>query len=346
MISKLKLLAKRLVGKVVYTYTYLKNTTYIKLKKIKKNKSFLYLLISIFKQWKTSSIIFLGIIFVYYGLGAYISSNINNTLNQNINIDKKNSRYATHYLIHTLKSQIDDAPWTPSLPLIFPASILDNLPNFQLGSKNAVRYFVKKMSAIYLDPSLKDCGQLLDYPANIWLFSQDKNDKLSPGSAKQYRKAIANLTDFSKKECIQHPLSIPNLLSQLNGINNLLSKQLTKIDKHAVEHNSDLFDIKKDDLFFYIQGILYTSHYYLLGLSKDYQDLIVENELYDELTTTLKTMQKAIELNPMIVKNAPLDNVYSANHLIYLGYYISNAQNHIKNISTTIKNKAPKELFL
>lgn len=346
MINKLKLLIKRLVGKVVYTYTYLKNNISTKYKKIKKNKSFLDLILSILKQWKTSSLTILSIIFIYYGLGAFISSNINNTLNHNINIDKKNSRYATHYLIHTLKSQIDDAPWTPSLPLIFPASILDNLPNFQLGSKDAARYFVKKMSAIYLDPSLKNSGQLLDYPANIWLFSQDKNDKLSPGSAKQYRKAIADLTEFSKKENIHYQPSLTHLLSQLKGINNLLAKQNTKIDKHALEHKSDLFDIKADDLFYYTQGVLYTTHYYLLGLSKDYQDLIVENELYDETTTTLKIIQKAIELNPTIIKNAPLDNTYSANHLIYLAYYIANAQNHINHIYTTIKNKAPKELNL
>ena len=184
------------------------------------------------------------------------------------------------------------------------------------------------------------------YFADIWLFSQDKNDKLSPGSAKQYRKAIADLTEFAKKENILYQPSINHLLSQLKGINSLFTKQIAKIDKHTLEHKSDLFDIRADDLFYHTQGVLYTAHYYLLGLSKDYQDLIVENELYDKITTTLKVIQKAIELNPTIIKNAPLDNTYSANHLIYLAYYMANAQNHINNIVTTIKNKAPKEHLL
>ena len=346
MISKLKLLVKRLVGKVVYSYTYIKNNISTKYRKLKKSKSLLDIITSLLKQWKTSSLILLGIIFAYYGIGAYISSNINNNLNHNINIDKKNSRYATHYLIYTLKSQIDDAPWTPSLPLIFPASILDNVPNFQLGSKDGAQYIVKKMSATYLDPSLKTAGHLLDYPANIWLFSQDKNDKLSPGSAKQYRKAIGDLTEFSKKENIHHAPSIPHLLSQLKAIDNLLTKQLTKIDKHSLEHSSDIINIRNDDVFYYIQGVLYTSYYYLLGLSKDYQDLIVENELYDEITVALKTIQKAIELNPTFVKNASLNKAFSANHLIYLAYHISKAQNHIKNISTSIKSNTQKEILL
>lgn len=343
LLIKLKIIIKRFIGKIVYAYTYLKNkskTTYTQLKK-KKLKSIVY---SFIKQWKTSSFLFIGLLLLYYTIGAFVSSNINNKLNVDIKTDKSTQQHTTTSLIYTLKSQIDDTPWTPSLPLIFPASILDNVPNFQLGTKNASKYFIKRMSALYIDTSLKEASQLLDYPANIWLFSQNENDKLSPGSAKQYRKAINYISDFSKTQNIRHPLNINSLSYHIESIDNLLTTTINTINKHTIEHSSDFIDNKSDDIFFYAQGTLYTIHYFLSALTKDYQDFVVEKELYDEITSSLKNLNYAINLNPTIIKNSSLEDVYSANHLIYLAYYISLAQNNIKNIQNTIKQQISRIL--
>ena len=336
--TKIKLFTKRLIGKVVYLSVYLKNNLRSLFNQIKKKK--LKSLISLLsKQWKTSFSIFLGMLFLYYGIGAYVSSHINNILDTELKAASLNQRYATASIIHALKSQIDDSPWTPSLPLIFPASILDNVPNFQLGSKNATKYIIKRMASLYLDTPLKEASQLLDYPSNIWLFSQTKDDKLSPGSAKQYRKALTYISDFSKTETIRHPLNLNNLLYQIETIDSLLTSALKDINKQTTEHSTDFIDNKSDNIFFYTQGTLYTIHYYLSGLGKDYQDYIVENELYNELTIALKNLNNAIKLSPTFIKNSSQESVWRANHLIYLAYHISLAQNNLKNIHNIIKQQ-------
>ena len=341
LLIKIKVITKRLIGKTVYIFTCLKNksnTFYTQLTKKKLKSKILPFL----KQWKTSSFLLICLLFLYYAIGAFVSSNINNKLDIDIKTDTTLQHHATTHIIHTLKSQIDDTPWTPSLPLIFPASILDNLPNFQLGTKNASKYIIKRMSALYLNTSLKEASQLLDYPANIWLFSQNKDDKLSPGSAKQYRKAINHISEFSKTENIHHPLNINNLSFHIESINNLLSSTLNTINKHTIEHCSDFIDNKSDDVFFYTQGNLYTVYYFLSGLAKDYQDFIVEKDIYNEVTSSLKNINTAIKLNPTIIKNSPPENAYSANHLLYLAYYTSLALNHIKNIHNIVKQQTSR----
>ncbi len=314
------------------------------LKRKTKRKNIKSLFLSTIKEWKTSSALLFMVIILYYGLGAHISSNINKQLNKNLQPSTANERHATIGLIHSLKSQIDDTPWTPSLPIIFPASILDNLPNFQLGVKDSVKHYIKNMSALYLNQSLKDAGKLLNYSPNIWLFSQDKNDKLLPGSAKQYRKSLGFLSDFSKKQNTQHPLSLDDFIYQINSINKLLETNINKINKHTLENSSNLVDTSADNLFYYTQGLLYTTHYYLSGLGKDYQDLIVETEAYETYTTALMLLKNAINLNPIIVKNAPLESAYSANHLIYLSNYISRTQNKLYEIINHIKKTKDQKL--
>ena len=109
---------------------------------------------------------------------------------------------------------MDDSPWTPA---VFPAAVLDNLPNFQLGAKDSVRYFVKRMARFYGDKNLKEAGELLDYPADIWLFSQTGEDRLAPGSAKQYRKAPLAIADDVAAALFISPNYLRQLFKQETG---------------------------------------------------------------------------------------------------------------------------------
>ena len=205
-LTKLKITAKRLLGKCVYAYVYLKNSI-LELRNTpnaaippsrKKHKNSLFNFIVLFvERWRFFTIALFGFIAVYYGLGAAVSSKINNALDAPLAINASSPRYTAAALLHVLKTQVDDSPWTPALPALIHAPDQENLPNFNQGHKYSVRYFVKRMARFYGDKNLKEAGELLDYPADIWLFSQTGEDRLSPGSAKQYRKALAKISDFS-----------------------------------------------------------------------------------------------------------------------------------------------------
>lgn len=341
--SKLKQTTKRLLGNCIYLYVYvknsLKNLSKAPNKKRLKHKNNIFNILSqVSERWRFLAIFFASFFFIYYGIGATVSSTINNNLNVELKTTKDTPTYLSSAIIHTLKSQIDDSPWTPALPIIFPASILDNLPNFQLGTKESVNYIIKKLSTHYNNSYLKDAHELLNYPSDIWLFSQTDNNKLAPGSAKQYRKAISEIIKFSISA--NNSTSTPkDLLYIIKNLNNQLNKQLKRLDKQIQEHNSEFFDFSSDNVFYLTQGNIYSIYYMLLGLSKDYQSIIVETSQYENVTTALMHLSKSISVSPLIIKNGATDALYSSNHLLYLAYHISQAQNYLTSIYCNINNQ-------
>lgn len=293
------------------------------------------------EQWRTSGAILAIFIMIYYGIGAAVSSKINNTLDTETAVNTNSSRHITTALSHILKTQVDDSPWTPALPAIFPAAILDNLPNFQIGAKNAVQYFTKRLSVFYASNTLKEAAELLSYPPNIWLFSQTEKDKLAPGSAKQYRKALNKLSSFNTNPDANPTPSTAEYIFILKNLEKLLQSQISKLTKHVQEHHAELVDFKADNIFYQVQGNSYTAYYVLTALLKDYQDIIVQNEQYEEMTSALKFLKNAVEFDPISVKNGDLEDAYTANHLLYLAYYLSQASGKIMQIhyNTLLKTK-------
>ena len=341
LLNKFKVLLKRLLGNSVYACTYskdfIKKSFKHKNKSPKNNKLTSYFS-NIFKKRKFGFLAIFGVIFIYYGLGLIISSKINTNLEYKLTAPN-NTRYTTNALTYTLKTQVDDVQWTPALPIIFPAYFLDNLPSFQIGTKDAVKYLVKKMSAFYVDSELKKAGELLNYAPNIWLFSKTNDDTLAPGSAKQYRKALALLNTFSTKQSALYPLDIKELKYFLNSLDSLLDINIQNLDKHIREHSSDLINNNADNIFYSTKGNAFVIYYTIKGLTKDYQDQIVEAELYDDITTILKNLETALNFNPISIKNSSPEDVYSANHLIYLAYFLSQAQNKLKDVSYNFELK-------
>ena len=347
-LTKLKITIKRLLGKCVYGYVYLKNTIRelrtplpgpSKPRKHKNN--FFNFIVYLTERWRVVLIGLAGFFCLYYGLGAAVSSKINNSLDEAIPIAAENVApgHTVAALVHILKTQVDDSPWTPALPAIFPAAVLDNLPNFQIGAKDGVRYMVKRLSKYYKNKNLQEAETLLNYPADIWLFSQIGQDKLAPGSAKQYRKALAELKDFASSSVTGSLPAEYELSNWLSGIEYLFEKQLNILQKHIQEHNTDLWDWKADDIFYQTQGTIYAVHYILSALAKDYQDIIVEHGQYEKLTEALGYLRDAVALSPVVIKNAPRQDTFAANHLVYLGFDISRALNNLQSIHHNINYK-------
>lgn len=333
-LTKLKINSKRLLGKCVYAYTYLNHKakkTIQTTKSSSKHRSRSSLVKM--KKWKFVSLIIALIICFYYGLGALISSKIYNRLDIESNINTRKGQNIVSSLAYVIKTQVDEQAWTPALPLIFPAAILDNLPNFQLGVKDSANFFIKKIAKRYNDENLKKAGQLLDYDADIWLFSQNKEAKLSPGSAKQYRKALAHIEKSLKQQKnASELLTDENFLYLLKSINKYLNNKINFLNSYIQEHNSEVLDLRADDVFYNTQGIIYTLHYMLTALSKDYQYQILATEQYEEITSVLKFLSQASELSPIGIKNASPNDLYEANHLIYLAYYLTQAQSRLQKI--------------
>lgn len=337
--TKLKTHTKRWLGRCVYICFYIKNKIVKLFSNIKKRTSpplnTQNLIKTAYKRWKLIFYIISIFLCCYYGFGALISSRFNNKIETPFKENLHPGQYTVSALSHVIKTQVDGAAWTPALPIIFPAAVLDNLPNFQIGVKDSARFFIKRLAKRTANKNLKQAAELLSYPADIWLFSQNKEDKLSPGSAKQYRKALAKMKNFISSAPAPDD-TYKDLLAIIKDIDTILSKKISLIDKHIQEHNSETMDLRADDIFYQTQGTAYTLHYLLSALVKDYKEQILQANQYENLTTALKFLAEAVKMQPVIVKNASFTDSYSANHLAYLAYYLTQAKNNIQEINQQI----------
>ncbi|MBO5441530.1 MAG: DUF2333 family protein [Alphaproteobacteria bacterium] len=305
-------------------------------------KNFVNLIKLLAERWRVFSLVLIAFISIYYGLGAAISSEIKNHLNQELKITAPTQKHLPSAIIHVLKTQIVDSPWTPSLPAIFPASILDNMPSFQKGAKDSANFFIKKLAARHADKNLKEASQLLDYPSDIWLFSRIKEDKLAPGSAKQYRKAIDKIAEFNTAPAVPAITPTQDFLYFTKAVISRLNRHISHLGKHIREHNAELLDFKADDIFYQTQGEIYTLHYILSALAKDYKEEVIKAEQYENITAALSFLELAEMLDPLAVKNASPNDVFEANHLLYLAYYLSEAQSRLKTVYYKTKLKSMK----
>jgi len=331
-----KFFIKRLLGYCVYAYIYIKNTLQNKKtgKKSKKEKKILNFIATAAERWRLLCCWFLSILVIYYGLGALISSRINNDTSSAISCPPSGNGCIINALSHVLKVQIDKEAWTPALPKIFPAAALDNLPNFQLGAQKSAAALIKKIAQKSQHKALKEAAELLAYPPDIWLFSKTSDDTFAPGSARQYRKALTKIKEFANNDV---PYPANKSLYLLFELEHQLKNQIEKLHKQVLEHSTDTLDLKADDIFYHAQGTAYTLYYALAALGQDLQQQILKAGQYENLTTALKFLKDAETLEPFVVKNAPLNEAYEANHLIYLAYFLAKAQKLIAEIAYNLQ---------
>ena len=60
-------------------------------------------------------------------------------------------------------------------------------------------------------------------------------------------------------------------------------------------------------------------------LCRDYKEIILENNLYEDWVRMSKSLQKAAEFSPLIIRNGKIDSAFTPNHLIMQNYYLLRA---------------------
>lgn len=291
------------------------------------------------------AILTIGFFVLYYPLGAIIVENIDTTTDYNIK-KENNSSATVDTMIFLIHREVYVNSWTPALPFIFPSSLLDNMPSFQLGLMSSVNTIANILSKQQTQIASQDnplitAAELLRYPGNIWMFSPTNKLIPAPSSNSQYRRARRHLKDY--KQILSSGGAIFNtsasgLLLTLTSIHNDLTKTLSLLENHIREHSSDIFDPRSDDIFFHTKGKLY-GYYLLLGaLMTDYKETIVNHNTYQTFTIVQKALENAFSISPLIVRNAALDSSFSPNHLANIGFYTSKAS---ANIIKAIKKLSP-----
>lgn len=279
--------------------------------------------------WPKLILLFLAtFIFLYYPLGALVSEHIDK--NTNYEFHKKGKESATiNAMAFLIRREVYNKSWTPGLPFIFPAYMLDNMPSFQLGLMSSISNISKALSQRIdqlpkEESHLQTAAELLQYPGNIWMFSPHNKLVPAPSSNSQYRRARKQLQNYNK-ELEEGKIVLVATAEDLSYILAAIQKDLTKgarrLSNQIREHSTDFYDNKADEIFYFEQGKLYSYYLLLKALGVDYKEIILQHNIYQPWTVLLNTLKNASALDPVMVRNGELDSLTAPNHLASLGYF-------------------------
>lgn len=304
----------------------------------------------IFDTWPKA---FIGTVILlmaaYYPVGAVLSEKIDRTADYDFSYLPAEQSQAVEMAAYLVSREVNEHIWAANLPFFFPASSLDNMPNFQTGMMKGLSDVVKAMS-LQIQCSdnekagqyMKEAAKLLSYPGNVWLFAPDNKLKTAPSSSSQYRKARKKLKDVNQalkdEKCFW--VRSESGLSEINRIIlRGLSKTVVRIENEIREGGNGWTDSRADDVFYHSQGRIYAYMVVLKKLGRDYKQVLMAADLYPQWTAMLRALQNGAELNPRIVVNGRLDGKMKANHLAGLGYYILKAENILMKINMNLNGE-------
>lgn len=293
---------------------------------------FLFLLkkvVEIFKKYGARLFVFLKnswrsvLVFVpmfllfYYVIGAALSHKVD--LNLTFEPKKTGDGYVLVDLAAGLiERETEQNLYTPNLPVIFPAYVLDNMPAFQKGIFRSVRAVVGVMAKNSQSPDIIKAKELLDYPTDVWLFSKTKDFKIAPSSVAQYRKARRKLLEFNKQ-------ASPSLMLN-EKIKKRLSADLSDISRFLEDEIKTVGFLKADDAYYEALGRLYADYLFLRLTPPQYEP-------------ALKVIEEGLSLRPIVVRNGRLGHLFGTNHLIELSYFALKAHMLLVEFDISLQEK-------
>ena len=293
--------------------------------------------------WKT--ILFCGISFlgVYYLLGSKISEKIDITHEYSVPQNVAEICQTADSAAFLIRREVDDKMWTPNLPFIFPAVILDNMPNFQIGIISAARdvsVALKQMQNINETQreDLQKAHKLLSYSPYVWLQTKQDGFGLAPSANTQYRKAAKSLNKFNLRQSfVPTAADLPKILTVLSR---KLKKNIAKSESYWREHAGEWFDFKADDVFYYNRGYAFALWQMCKALGNDYKEAILAANAYEDWTYLLSSLQQAAELAPLSVRNGKPQSLTAPNHLLAQNYFLVRAVSALEKICNLTEDTA------
>lgn len=295
-------------------------------------------------SWKMLLVAVPSFLFFYYALGCFIVENIDVQTQYKLEKDEKVPLFKTSdAMAFLIKREVDDKMWTPNLPMIFPAYVLDNMPNFQTGIVAAVkdtagtlRYFRHNTDAQNKD--IKEAYKLLSYAPDVWIMSRKGKFNLAPSSNSQYRKAANELRKFTR-DGIYKP-NTEDLALILKKFSSKLQKLTLESEDYQQENAFNWLDGKADDVFYLHKGYAFALWQIGKVLCYDYKKIIVEHNLYEDWIRMSKSLQRAAEYAPLIIRGGKPDSIFTPNHLIMQNYYLLRAMSAVLKISNNLAESA------
>ena len=244
--------------------------------------------------------------------------------------------------------------WLPN-DIFWPTMLLDNMPNFQIGELEVVRYNVRVLrdnlsrmrTTDKLDPFAEAAFTALSNDPYKWWF---------PSAESKWKKAHVSLEDFYQNLLAGKSFFYPradNLIellkqyaSLMGGVNTRLvnaprdmSTALDLEEEKDSPNTGRMVDInipwyQIDDNFYYAQGVAYALYESFKAIRIDFINVLTDKN-------SLKLMDKILEdlsrcyFEPLFVFNGDPDSIF-ANHSLNLSGVFNDARQKIDSLTIAL----------
>lgn len=292
-------------------------------------------------------LVFLFLVVVYYPAGMLITHRVSDDLGFQPpgDLNPEGGSQAVAVTTALIDREVNHNGWIPNDPWFLPSAALDNMPNFQLGLKQALfRVAIELADQIgrtrgssQVDPDLEEAAGELKFPGDVWLWNPTISLLPTASSEAHYRVAIDRLARYNTRLAAGNAVfdrRADNLLATIDRIALDLGSASAEIDDH-IARNSGWFDLKADDVFFNVKGRLYGYAIVLDGLGTDFKQVITERQLDAVWHEMLQSMRTAAALDPLLIINGAPDGM-SPSHLTTQGFYLLRARTQLREISNIL----------
>lgn len=246
--------------------------------------------------------------------------------------------------------------WIPN-DIFWPTVLLDNMPNFQIGILEVVRYNVRVLrdnlsrmrTTDKLDPYAEKAFTLLSNDPNKWWF---------PSAESRWELGYENLDLFAQNlitgESHFYPRAdnliqlLEQYVSLMGGVNTRLVNAPRDIRKtisiEAQPKNGTsarrVVDIdipwhKIDDNFYYAQGVSYALYESFKAIRMDFMNVLVDKNSLNLMDKIMEYLRRC-DFEPLIVTNGSPASIF-ANHSLNLSGVFNDARQKINSLTLSLK---------
>lgn len=241
--------------------------------------------------------------------------------------------------------------WLPN-DLFWPTIFLDNMPNFQIGQLEVVRYNVRVLrdnlsrmrTTDKLDPYAEAAFTALSNdPYKWWFPSAESKWKLSHKNLKSfYENLLKGDSNFYPRadnlvELLNQYLSLmgganTRLINAPGDIKKTLSIEKDKEGQRLVDIDIPWSQI--DDNFYYAQGIAYALYESFKAIKIDFKDVLIDKNSMELVDKILEDLERCY-FEPLIIFNGDPDSIF-ANHSLNLSGVFNDARQKMNSLTVAL----------
>jgi hypothetical protein len=298
-----------------------------------------------FVKWL--AIVLLAVIVLYYPVGMLLTHKIDDNPDFAAPPVSPGGSQAVAVAAALMDREVNQTDWPANDPFFMPGWALDNMPNFQIGIRDAVKRFALELQdeigrnrgTSAMDSDLQAAAGSLNYRPDVWVW--DPANQLMPTSTteEQYRQGIRGLVAYNTRLAqgkAAFERRADNLLSTLDRIGKDLGAASDRTGRQIDGESGSWIDFYADDVFYQNKGLLYADALILRDLGKDFADILKEKgaqNIWDRMVTS---MMEGAQLSPLIVINGRPDAMMQPNHLAAQGFYLIRARAQLEELNDVL----------